>query len=64
MLEKEVHIERGITAQYNTAYILMLLILSVLAGAKHISQVAILRHGHAAGDEVLKSVPQLFIKEL
>ncbi|ETR64925.1 MAG: hypothetical protein OMM_15107, partial [Candidatus Magnetoglobus multicellularis str. Araruama] len=54
LLEKEVHIERGITAQYNISDILMLLILSVLAGAKHISQVAILRH-----DDVVRAYLEL-----
>jgi hypothetical protein len=54
LLEKEVHIERGITSQYKIADILMLLILSVLAGAKHISQVSILRH-----DDVVRAYLEL-----
>ena len=47
MLEQHITIERGRTAQYQVSGIIMILIMAVLAGAKHMSHVFILRSDSA-----------------
>jgi hypothetical protein len=43
-LKKVISIERGATADYEVAEIVMMLMMGVLAGIKHISHLAIIRH--------------------
>ena len=47
MIEQHITIERGPTAQYKVSDIIMILIMAVLAGAKHMSHVFILRSDSA-----------------
>ncbi|MGD9878150.1 MAG: transposase, partial [Desulfococcus sp.] len=43
MLQQHISIQRGDTAIYRPADVVMMLVMGVLAGAKHISHLAILR---------------------
>ena len=43
-LKKVISIERGHTANYDVGNVVMMLMMGVLAGIKHISHLAILRH--------------------
>lgn len=43
-LKKVISIERGPTANYEVGHVIMMLMMGVLAGIKHISHLAILRH--------------------
>ena len=47
MLEQHITIKRGATAQYRVSDIIMILMMAVLAGAKHMSHVFILRSDSA-----------------
>lgn len=44
ILKKVISIERGHTADYEIGNVIMMLMMGVLAGIKHISHLAILRH--------------------
>jgi len=50
-LKKVISIERGPTANYEVSQVIMMLMMGVLAGIKHVSHLAILRH-----DSVLRKL--------